>query len=246
MRTSSLIFLFLLTASANAQVNTEALRLGRAESGLSGSLGVLFSVDLGNSELTKLEVNPDAVWRGGKHNIFSINKLTSVSSGTGSILNKGFSHLRYNLHLTQRLIPEVFLQAQYDHSRDLEQRYLVGSGVRIVAVTRPRSLLAFGVTAMYESEELDTGGITEFIRASDYVSVKLSKPDVLAFSTTLYVQPAFADFEDVRILLSSSLGVAISKHLSVTTKLEYLHDSKPPEDTRKYDLGIANGLSLSF
>ena len=76
--------------------------------------------------------------------------------------------------------------------------------------------------------------------------MKLSKPDVLAFSTTLYVQPALSDLEDVRILLSTSLAVAITKHLSVTTDLNYLHDSKPPENTRKFDLNIANGLRLSF
>ncbi len=246
MRTPAIVLLLLLTTTAGAQINTEALRLGRRESGFSGSIGVSFSVDLGNSNLTEFELNPNIVWRGGKHQVFSINELTNISTDSGSILNKGFSHLRYNFDLTRRYIPELFLQAQYDHSRKLSQRYLVGGGLRIVAVHGQYFLLAFGVTGMYEREQLSTGEITNFARASDYVSVKITKKDVLSFSTTLYVQPAISDFGDVRILFGSELAVAISKRLSLKTELEYLYDTKPPEDIKHYDLSIVNGLKFSF
>lgn len=246
MRILAIMLLLLLAAQASAQVNTEALRLSRRESGLSGNISVSFSIDLGNSNLTEFEMNPDLVWRGGRHRVFSINELTSISTDSGSILNKGFSHLRYNFDPTRKYIPELFLQAQYDHSRKLSQRYLAGGGLRIVAVRAQNFFLAFGITGMYEREELSTGEITNIARASDYVSVKMKKKDLLTYSFTLYVQPAISDIEDVRILFGSELSVAISKRLSLKTELEYLHDSKPPEDTKQYDLSIDNGLRFSF
>ncbi len=246
MRTHAIMLLFLMAAPAIAQVNTEALRLFRRESGLSGNISISFSVDLGNSNLTEFELNPNLVWRGGRHQLFLLNELTSVSTDSGSILNKGFSHLRYNFDLTGRYIPELFLQAQYDHLRKLSQRYLAGGGMRIVAVRGQHFLLAFGITGMYEREQLSTGEITNFARASDYVSVKMTKKDLLSYSATIYVQPAISDFGDMRILFGSELAIAISKRLSLKTELEYLHDTKPPEDTKRYDLSIVNGLKFSF
>jgi hypothetical protein len=205
----------LLMVPVSAQVNTEALRLGRGESGFSGNIKVAFSIDLGNSSLTELELNPDLVWRGGKHQVFSINEITNVKTDSGSILNKGFAHLRYNFDLTQRLIPEMFVQIQYDRSQKLSERYLAGGGLRIVAIKTKNFLLAFGVIGMFERENLLSGETSRLARVSDYVSLKAIKKDLLSISSTVYVQPAVSHPADTRILLNLELAVSFIKHLSL-------------------------------
>ena len=46
--------------------------------------------------------------------------------------------------------------------------------------------------------------------------------------------------------LPTKFSVSLTRHLAMTTDLKYRYDSKPPEETKNYDISIANGLKFSF
>ncbi len=229
-----------------AQVNTERKRLCLEESGISGNIGVTYSVTMGNSELIEFGLKPSLVWRGGKHQVFMLNDLSIVSSDDEDSISEGFSHLRYNYDITQRIIYELFLQAQYDKSQDLEERYLSGSGLRLIIFDKERSVIAGGLTGMYEYEELSSGKNTEIFRGSFYLSTRINIADKLKFANTVYLQPELGDLDDYRILNEGEFSVSISENMSFTSSVKYRYDSEPPPGIKNYDLELKNGLKFKF
>ena len=239
-----IFFLFVIPASG--QVNTEKLRQGLDKDGYSATVEFSYSITKGNSDLVQFGLAPGFVWRQSRHQTFMINELETASANGGDLVNKGFSHLRYNYQLNRIWVYELFSQAQYDKSQDLKARYLAGSGIRIRLVQKEASQLAVGITAMYEYEELDTGDLIRIIRGSNYLSFRAAKKNRIAASATVYVQPKYADFHDIRVLGEAALGVSVSTHLSVTNTLTYRYDSEPPIGIKEYDLKIKGGLGLAF
>lgn len=246
IRIFCLLLILLCAIPVSGQVNMEKARRGLETSGFSGDIGLTYALTLGNSELYLLGLSPNIVWRHRRHQIFTINELQRVSTDDGAIINKGFSHLRYNFDLGRLPVYEAFAQAQYDKSRDLTARYLAGTGLRLRIVQRESTTFAIGIAGIYEYEELSSGEITKLIRASDYLSFRLRSGDRLTISGTAYLQPAFSDFDDIRILLEANLAFGITGDLSFTHTLGYRYDSLPPPDIKEYDLSIKNGLSFMF
>jgi len=238
--------LLLLSLPAFGQVNTEKMRMGLSKSGLAGDINLSYSVNLGNSELTKIGLGPNLIWRIGRNQVFMLNDLDRVYSKDGTIINKAFSHLRYNYDFTDRYIYEFFLQAQYNRTQNLSHRYLVGTGIRIIPFRRESFMMAVGITGMYEDEELSSGETSKIARGSSYIFVKADRVDLLSFINTIYVQPALDNWEDFRILDEAELSVWLTKNLALTTSLLYNYDSEPPEGIKHYDLELKNGLKFSF
>jgi len=232
--------------TGRAQVNIEEQRLGLKEAGLAGTAGVTLRLERGNSDLTEIGLAPRAVFRTGRHLVFTLNKLSFVDAAEGSIVNEGFSHLRYNYTVTPRIIAEAFGQIQYNHSQDLARRVLLGGGLRFPIITRPDLGLAVGVSGMYEYEKLRSGLIAETPRNSNYASFRLAHGDLLRIANTLYVQPAFDDIGDVRILDQLEFDVRLSKWLALTTSAGYRYDSRPPAGIKQYDLSLEHGLKVMF
>ncbi len=235
-----------LALTGHAQVNIEEQRLGRKDAGLAGTIGVTLKLERGNSDLTEIDLNPRAVFRTGRHLVFSLNKLSFVDAAEGSIVNEGFSHLRYNYTVTSRVIAEAFGQIQYNHAQDLARRTLIGGGLRFPIVTRPDFGLAIGVSGMYEYEKLRSGPVAETPRNSDYASFRFVRADLLRVTNTIYVQPAFDDIGDIRVLNDLEIDFALSKWLALTTSGSYRYDSQPPAGIKQYDLSLEHGLKVLF
>lgn len=245
-----LYFLLFLTmfciVPALGQVNTEKLRRGLDEDGFAGGIEATYSITKGNSDLVEFGLAPGFVWRAGKHQTFMINELETASSDGGDLINKGFTHLRYNHELHSHWVYELFLQAQFDKSQDLTARYLAGSGMRLRLVRRELTQLAVGTTAMFEYEEIDSGEIIRIVRSSNYISFRAENPDRTTLSSTVYIQPKLSDANDIRILAEAALEINISKNLAFTNTLTYRYDSEPPEGIKEYDLKIKGGLKIIF
>lgn len=241
-----LILLFTVSDEICGQVNTEKMRLEREKSGISGNVKFEYSVDMGNSELTEIELKPNLVSRFGRHQFFMLNDLSRVHSGGGNIISKAFSHLRYNFHFSTSVIGELFTQAEYNKSLNLEHRYLFGGGLRLIPFNRENVMAALGISAMNEEEKLESGGLTRLVRASSYIYLEVVRGDNFALGNTVYIQPAFEDFDDYRVLDDAELEIWIFKSLAITNSLHYRYDSKPPADLKHYDLEIKNGLKFKF
>lgn len=238
--------LLVASTSATAQVNVEDKRMNRAETGLSGSINLSIELERGNSELTQIDLKPRAVYRSGPSVWFMLNSYSFVETDQGSLINEGFSHLRYNYDLTNVVVLELLTQVQYNREQDLRRRFLLGAGLRFELVKGKKTSLAIGVTGMYEREKLENNAIIETPRNSDYIAVRFKVTDQVTVQNTVYVQPAMDDISDIRVLDNLELGFALSKWLAFTTTLEYRYDSQPPEGIREYDLSILNGLTVRF
>lgn len=238
--------LLLLPVLCLGQVNIEDRRMDREKSGFGGTIRVSLDLERGNSDLTEIALKPNFAWRSGRNHWFMLNSLSFVKTDRNGVVDEGFSHLRYNYDLTDRVLLEALAQVQYDREQDLRRRILSGGGLRFELLRRESNLLAVGLTAMYEYEELESGEIIRTPRNSDYIAFHVRGKEYLTLSSTLYVQPAFDDIGDVRVLDNLALTVALARWVSLTHEFGYRYDSRPPEGIRDYDLSMMSGLAVSF
>ncbi len=242
-----LITLLLLAAvPCFGQVNVEDQRLGRKETGFSGSARLSLEIERGNSELTEAKLDPRFVYRLNRSQWFILNSYSFAETDEGRFINEGFTHFRYNYDLSRTVVLEALLQTQYDREQDLRRRYLAGAGFRFELMGKKKMALAIGVTGMYEHEELIDGTIIETPRNSDYMALRLSGNEYSTLSNTVYFQPAFDDIGDVRVLNNLELSLALSKWLALTTSMEYRYDSEPPAGVKEYDISLKNGVTVKF
>ncbi|MBD3331873.1 DUF481 domain-containing protein [candidate division GN15 bacterium] len=203
-------------------------------------------LERGNSELTEITTKPQMVVRTGASQWFLLNSYSLTEANEKTVVNEGFSHLRYNYNLTGTTLLEALTQFQYNREQDLQLRTLLGAGLRFEIVRGKRVSVALGITGMSEYEELDGGKIIRTARNSDYVSTRVKLRKHLHLMNTIYVQPAFDDLGDIRVLDELELSVAVSKWLAITLEVEYRYDSEPPAGVKEYDLSIKNGLTAKI
>ena len=246
MRSLVLLLCFFWPVTLHGQVNTEKLRMARDANGISGQVELAFSLTLGNSKLAQLDFGPAFVARRGRHQAFVLSDLSWVSSNEVSVVNRGFGHVRYNVDLTARLIGEAFTQIQYDRAQNLKSRFLLGGGVRMNLVKRPTGFAAVGASAMYEHEEQTDGQTSDSPRGSSYLSLSISSPERAALSSTVYLQPALDDFEDLRVLQETRVALTVVRRLALVVTFNYRLDTRPPAGIRRYDLKLKNGLTISL
>jgi hypothetical protein len=240
------ICVLLVATSLQAQVNTEKMRVLGLDSGLAGSVGATVSLERGNSDVTEAGATADFAYKVRRSALFWFNQGSWLYEGDKDLVNKGFSHLRYNLQLQPRWVFEAFGQAQYDRSQDLSHRYLIGAGLRFIPVQRTWGLVAVGVTPMFEFERLTTDENLETVRVSSYVSVAASRKGRYAITSTTYVQPSADRLGNIRVLNETELALSITSFLELTTTVNYRYDAEPPVDVKEYDLSLKQGLRVKF
>ncbi len=245
-----------LTSLLSAQVNTEALRREDLAPGLSTILGADLGCIAGNSNLLQLKSNLRFDYRKGGNHFFLVTQYQRGSTDT-LFINKGFAHLRGVKSLSPRLQVEGFVQREFNKFINLEDRQLAGGGVRIMWLQRevssekpPPLQLNTGIGLMWERERIDTTGLGTgeepvfgIIRSTNYLVVQWKVDDRLTLFSTTYYQVDPRRPSDYRILWEGSLGVTLTKRLSLTLNLDLRYDSEPPTGIKHYDLEITNGVS---
>ena len=112
------------------------------------------------------------------------------------------------------------MQHDADAFRRLAVRAVTGAGVRLRIVEGKHVTFAVAAAYMLEYERLSTGLFADSAqqtldhRLSTYAVVAVSSKHIL-IAHTVYTQPRFDDFHDVRMLGDSSLSLIVTKHLSV-------------------------------
>lgn len=104
---------------------------------------------------------------------------------------------------------------------------------------------------MFEYERLatgmfaDSGATTLDHRLSTYAVVAVTARHVL-IAHTVYAQPRFDDFNDVRMLGDSSLSLTVTKHLAVRFSTTLTLDTRPPDGVLPVDTEVKSTLVGSF
>ncbi|UCH62045.1 MAG: DUF481 domain-containing protein [Fidelibacterota bacterium] len=251
-------------AISMAQVNTEAMRIEGLSPGFHFNLGGNIGYTDGNSSLFQNRSNLRLDYIHDWGQIFLVSNYRISTKDKLLFINKGFSHLRTVKSLRRSLYGEMFVQKEFNEFINLEDRQLVGGGLRIkwdemeqVKLFSEHLRLATGIGLMWEREEIDTGpddtkgdpihgALASLLRSTNYMVLNWIPKESLAILTTAYFQVDTRRLSDYRILVRTTLKVALTKRLELTIDMNLRHDSEPPGGVKALDLDIANGFSYRF
>lgn len=264
-----LIGLTLLARSGEANpVNTEALRPNGLKAGFSGNIEGNFSLSKGNVDLLDIggaarlqyqtlypqadeqdKETPRQVYQ----QTFIQTSAQLAQSNNEDIVNQAFVHTRWTGMWRPRLGSEVFLQYQFNEFLRLKVRALAGAGVRADLIHTKPLMFWIGSGYMLEFTELtsiptstDPPNTLEH-RWTNYINLRLALlKDRLFVQNTIYAQPRFDKFSDIRILEDFGILAQVSESFGIGTKLTVLHDSAPPQGVEKTDLRLVSTFSWAF
>ena len=165
-----------------------------------------------------------------------------------NLQNSWFLHGRFNYKFNALLRLEAFIQGQYNQLLVVEQRNLVGLGLRVKWVDKENFTGYAGNSYLYEVEHSDEAGTTEYNhRNSTYLSLSyFPKSNRFSLSNTVYYQPLYEDFSDYRILEQFRMDVPLSSWFKVFALFNYYLDSETPLGSREYTSNFNFGVGISF
>lgn len=179
---------------------------------------------------------------------FFLGNYKLIDSEEGNLQNAWFLHGRFNYKFNEVLRFETFLQGQYNQLLVVEQRNLIGAGLRVKWVDKDRFTGYAGNSYMYEVEFSEQAGTTNYNhRNSTYLTLSYT-PQSRKFSVanTVYYQPLYKELSDYRILEQFRLDIPLSSWLKVFTIYNYYFDSKTPLNTEEYTSDLNIGVGISF
>lgn len=179
---------------------------------------------------------------------FFLGNYGLIDSGEANLQNIWFLHGRFNYKFTRLplLRLETFIQGQYNQLLIVEQRNLIGAGLRVKWVDKKRFTGYAGNSYMYEVEYSDRAGTTNYNhRNSTYLTLSYAaKSGKFSVTNTFYFQPLYRDLSDYRILEQFRLDIPLSKWLSVFTVYNYYFDSNTPLNTTEYTSNLNFGAGI--
>ncbi|MCX2836671.1 DUF481 domain-containing protein [Salinimicrobium sp. MT39] len=179
---------------------------------------------------------------------FFLGNYKVIDSEEGNLQNAWFLHGRFNYKLNDLLRLESFLQGQYNQLLVVEQRNLIGAGLRWKWVDKERFTGYAGNSYMYEVEFSEQAGTTNYNhRNSTYLTLSYTpKSQKFSIANTVYYQPLYRELGDYRILEQFRLDVPLSSWLKVFTLYNYYYDSKTPLKTEEYTSDLNIGVGIGF
>jgi putative salt-induced outer membrane protein YdiY len=249
-----LILLIFAVIPVFTQVNTEQLRKYNIEDGIYHKIDFGFGITKGNSELVKVSGAYRIDYILNKYNAFFAMNYSYQEANEKKNVNKGFAHIRGTYEWYEFLMPEVYIQKEFNEFIQLKDRYLFGSGLRYNPIAMFEDLDEFnlkffiGSGFMYEFEDYSAIGAksTNLIRSSSYLTVNWDLNEIVSFSSTAYLQFVVDNYDDRRLLNQTSLEFQVSDNFKFYTKYNYRLDSEPLPGIKDYDMDITNGITVNF
>lgn len=238
---------------ASGQVNVETLRgdlrekaaMAQVEGAFTGRLGNVQAVIAGGS------ANGAARWGSSRFYGSTSGDYTKFSGEVR--VSKSFVHFRYNyLLLHDWLLAEAFVQQQHDKFQRLLLRELLGLGPRFVLAEEEDFRLAYGTSWMLEYERIavapganDNPDILAH-RWNNYFSAMVRPDDRVRAVATIYVQPRFDEWDDVRVLFETAVQSDLTKVFGLKVLATIRHDTQPPTAVKRTDLEVKNAFVIKF
>lgn len=183
-----------------------------------------------------------------RHVVKSLNGLNLTVVNKTKPINDGFQHLRYSYQLTDRIIPEFFVQGQYNHNTKLAARYIMGIGglFKIYNKDTDSMQLHLGMHYMPEYEKELLGQINRHRRLNTMVSWGYTFKNKLTLNLVSYLQPDLRKLSDFRLLGNVALEMPITRKLTYRSSFGFVFDTDPPEGARTNFFNTRNGLRFVF
>lgn len=244
--------LVIFTTPLQAQVNIEALRRDDPPLGRSGSFGGDLTVRTGNVDFVQFGFN-------GRHYVVT-EGLTTLIVGNGGIgllgrsrfASSGLLHYRQTYALHPWISPEWYGQANYDRAQLLLFRVVAGGGIRTAVARGAWGHFGAGTALMLEHERLELPDSavhpreTTGLRSSSFVTFRVTPGEQLVVTSTLYLQPAFQNLGDMRVLENLRLAASITEKVALTVSFNLRYDSRPPDGIEKIDTVLRTGVTYTY
>lgn len=248
------LFLYFLCSPVSAQINIftdETMKQMQLKHGWYNNINLDLSYRSGNTELLTLRTHFRSDYLSTTNHSFIFGRLQQERKDGAFFTNKGIAHARIIHKLTDLILIESFIQKQFNESIQLNDRHLLGGGIRF-ATFPPKSKynLYTGIGVMWEHELINDSAIgevtTHLIRSTNYINWTAQFSNMLSTSATGYYQMHVKRFVDYRILFEGNIMIGLTTNLSLPLKLNFRYDNEPPTGIRKHDLEFFNGLSYTF
>jgi len=227
------------------QVNTESLRGDHEAIGLSQNMDFSFTYISGNSEIIflnasyRLDYTANSNWYG----FFVIRYDRAFEKSQEDFTNRGFGHLRAVKRFSPNIQLEGFLQKEFNYFIDLEDRELIGGGLRF----NPFKQFFIATGAMHEKEIYQ--GIQEeqnFVKSTSYINYSVQLLENVSIENILYYQFEFNTIDHYRILWDGKLSFQGSNWFSFYIKCNYRYDVSEINPGGNSYFEISNGLGFQF
>ncbi len=140
------------------------------------------------------------------------------------------------------LAVEFFIQSNEKPLEKIEERNLIGAGVRI----SPLKDLRLGIGLFDENEKRTNLNERNTTRLNTYLNYLLKISENTSLNSLIYFQPDIDDFSEIRSLLRLNLRVKAIENFFINVNYEYVHDSSPPLGTDKKNSIYGVKLSYEF
>lgn len=195
--------------------------------------------------------NVDVVYIAEKSATVFLSGLNYFKIGEGPLIYNGTAHLREIFRRSAVLTPEVFAQIQFDESRNMELRWLLGGGYRWNILQKKNSLYA-GLGIFREMERWNSGEI-KLIKAlwkmNSYLSADIKITPTTNINAIVYFQSGVDNAIDrFRNRLSGQLEFknALTEQFKVKMTANFLLDDRPIIPLNKFIYEVYFGVEFSF
>jgi hypothetical protein len=247
-RLFSLLVFWIIPGICMAQVvNIEERRIHTDTTGLSGDAGAAFMATKNTQEFMALSSDAHLQYKKKRSLFLVLGELNFIKGASDKFLNDGFGHVRYNYKVNSVVRWELFDQIQYNKIRNVNLRWLSGTGPRFKLYEGKSMRFYLGTLVMYEYEEIYKQALpNRDYRMSAYLSWTVQINKVLSHRATTYYQPRLDNFNDYRWSGQYSLLIKISKNLSFKTDYTFIYDEYPPIGIPKLFYTLKEGIAYLF
>ena len=185
-------------------------------------------------------------YKNKRHLTLALLNLRLIRAGQEDFSRDAFAHLRYNYKLSKILIWEAYTQIQSSPIQLLQQRRLIGTGLRLRFFQSPngRQHIHLGSSVMFEqnkfSEEPDWQGL---YRSSNYFALALRTKNQFSIVSTAYWQPVLGLIKNYRFSSESVVSIKITRKLAFNTVFYYNIDKNLPANAPLETYGWRNGVT---
>ena len=236
------------------QVNTEAMRSEANGDSFTNQFNLEMGYEKANTEVLELstEYRLDYIRKDKFHSFVVINLENGYEKENdlpkNIITNKGFAHLRITKNLFTNYQMEVFTQYEFNEFLLLNDRYLLGTGLRIGLQKSELSSTYIGIGLMVEKEtyDLNSDDDKNLLRSTNYIKNNIVLSSNIDVSNTAYFQIASADLNDYRILYDGGLDFHVNESFAFTIEMNYRYDNDPQGNLGSSYIQVSNGFSFNF
>ncbi|MFK7770757.1 MAG: DUF481 domain-containing protein [Saprospiraceae bacterium] len=246
------LFFFKNTSLQAQIVNIENKRSNLADtSGVFGYLSVGANFVKNTKSITTISGDIRIELLHKRSKFLSLTNYNLIRSNNDRFIDNGFSHLRYNYGISKKIRYEFFTQAQFNKQVRLQLRALVGTGFRFQVYEAEKQQVYFGISYMYEYNEVEIiSDVVSFFydhRMSTYLSASIQPfSENVTISNTTYYQPVLTNFSEVRLSSQTSLNFLLSKRLLFSTIFSITNDTRVPENVPATYYSVRNGIRWDF